>query len=37
MRALDDSAFSYATPAVNFINAIMAVFNRMIDELGKVP
>ena len=37
MRALDDSAFNYATGIPNFTNIIMSIFNRMIEEINKVP
>lgn len=37
MRALDDSAFNYATSPNNFVGVIMNLFNRMIEEIGKVP
>lgn len=37
MRALDDSSFNYATGISNFTNIIMNIFNRMIEEINKVP
>jgi len=37
MRALDDSAFNYATGISNFTNIIMNIFNRMAEEINKIP
>ena len=37
MRALDDSSFNYATGINNFTNIIMNIFNRMAEEINKIP
>jgi dynein heavy chain len=37
MRAFDDSGFNYATGINNFVGAIMNIFNRMVEEVNRVP
>jgi dynein heavy chain len=37
MRALDDSSFNFATGINNFTNIIMNIFNRMAEEINKIP
>lgn len=37
MRAFDDSGFNYATGISNFVGAITNIFNRMVEEVNKVP
>lgn len=37
MRHLDDSCFSYATPPTNFMNLLLGLFDRMIEEMSKIP
>ncbi len=37
MRALDDSSFNFATAIPNFTNIIINIFNRMIEEINKIP
>ena len=37
MRAFDDSGFNYATGINNFIGAIMNIFNKMVEEINRVP
>lgn len=37
MRAFDDSGFNYATGINNFVTAIITIFNRMVEEVNKVP
>jgi|JI61114C2RNA_FD_contig_31_3934081_length_1034_multi_4_in_0_out_0_1 hypothetical protein len=37
MRSLDDSSFSYATSPQNFLTMVLGFFDRMLEELGKIP
>ena len=37
MRAFDDSGFNYATGINNFVGAIMNIFNKMVEEINRVP
>lgn len=37
MRSLDDSSFSYATSPQNFLTMVLGFFDRMLDELAKIP
>ena len=37
MRAFDDSGFNFATGISNFIGVIMNIFNRMVEEVNRVP
>ena len=37
MRAFDDSGFNYATGINNFVTSIINIFNRMVEEVNKVP
>lgn len=37
MRAFDDSGFNYATGINNFVGVIMNIFNRMVEEVNRVP
>jgi hypothetical protein len=37
MRAMDDSSFSYTASISNFSNLILNIFNKMIDDLGRIP
>jgi hypothetical protein len=37
MRALDDSSFNFATGINNFTNIIMNIFDRMAEEINKIP
>jgi hypothetical protein len=37
MRAFDDTGFNFATGINNFIGVIMNIFNRMVEEVNRVP
>lgn len=37
MKNYDDSGFGLATPAPNFMNLILNNFDKMLDELAKIP
>jgi hypothetical protein len=37
MRAFDDTGFSFTTGINSFVVVIMNVFNRMIEEVNRVP
>lgn len=37
MRAFDDSGFNYATGINSFVTSIINIFNRLVEELNKVP
>jgi hypothetical protein len=37
MRSLDDSSFNYATVPQNFLSLVLNFFDKMLDELAKIP
>lgn len=37
MKLYDDSGFGLTTSANNFVNLILNIFDKMLDELGKIP
>jgi hypothetical protein len=37
MKLYDDTGFGLTTSATNFINLILNIFDKMLDELAKIP